>query len=260
MQQTGVTSAGFRNGRGTLAAVGVSVHFAGLRAVDEVDLAVEPHEILGLIGPNGAGKTTLVNALTGFQPLTAGRITLDGADVSRWSANRLARNGVCRTFQAVRLFRDLTVSDNILLGAVGSGAKRREAARTTAALLERMQLEPVADRPAAAIPHGHERRVGIARALATRPRFVLLDEPGAGLNEGESAELVDALRRVRDDFDCALVVIEHDMGLIMQLCERIQVMDHGKTIAIGAPAEVARDAAVLEAYLGRARGVDDADD
>jgi branched-chain amino acid transport system ATP-binding protein len=213
-------------------------------------------EILGLIGPNGAGKTTLVNALTGFQRLTAGRIALGEVDVTGWSANRLARKGICRTFQSVRLFPDLTVYENVEMGAIGAGASRRESMGRTEGLLERMQLESVADRPASAIPHGQERRVGIARALATAPRFLLLDEPGAGLNELESAELVSALRHIRDDYGCALVVIEHDMGLIMQLCERIHVVDHGKTLAIGAPAEVARDPAVLEAYLGSGRSVD----
>jgi branched-chain amino acid transport system ATP-binding protein len=234
----------------SLQASGVSVHFAGLRAVDGVDLAVEQGEILGLIGPNGAGKTTLVNALTGFQRLTAGRIAVDGHDVTGWSADRLARRGVCRTFQAVRLFPDLTVFENVRLGAVGTGASHGEAARRAELMLGLMNAEEIADRPASAIPHGAERRVGIARALATSPRFLLLDEPGAGLNEGESQALVAALRRIRDEFGCALVVIEHDMGLIMRLCERIQVMDHGRTIANGTPGEVACDPAVLEAYLG----------
>jgi ABC-type branched-subunit amino acid transport system ATPase component len=243
----------------TLEARGLSVHFAGLRAVDEVDLTVYPGEILGLIGPNGAGKTTIVNALTGFQRPTAGRIELEGVDVTNWSANRLARNGVCRTFQAVRLFPELTVLENVQMGAVGVGASHREAARRTEALVELMQLETVADRPASAIPHGQERRVGIARALATEPKFLLLDEPGAGLNEGESTDLVASLRRIRTEFGCALAVIEHDMGLIMRLCERIQVMDYGKTIAIGTPTEVARDPAVLEAYLGSKGKPDDAE-
>ena len=243
----------------TLEARGLSVHFAGLRAVDEVDLTVYPGEILGLIGPNGAGKTTIVNALTGFQRPTAGRIALDGDDVTGWSANRLARKGVCRTFQSVRLFPDLTVLENVQMGAIGVGVSHREAERRTESLVELMQLETVADRPASAIPHGQERRVGIARALATKPKFLLLDEPGAGLNEGESSDLVASLRRIRDEFGCALAVIEHDMGLIMRLCERIQVMDYGKTISIGTPTEVARDPAVLEAYLGSKGGRVDAD-
>jgi ABC-type branched-subunit amino acid transport system ATPase component len=242
--------------RETFEATGVAVHFAGLRAVDGVDLRVEPGEILGLIGPNGAGKTTLVNAITGFQRLTAGRIELAGSDVTDWSASSLARKGVCRTFQSVRLFPDLSVRENVELGAIGAGASRRVAGERTEALIERMQLESVAGRDASEIPHGQERRVGIARALATNPRFLLLDEPGAGLNEEESAELLAALRSIRDDFDCALVVIEHDMGLIMQLCERIQVLDHGKTLAIGTPSEVARDPAVLEAYLGSGKAAD----
>jgi branched-chain amino acid transport system ATP-binding protein len=240
----------------TLEARGVSVHFAGLRAVDGVDLTVPEGEILGLIGPNGAGKTTLVNALTGFQGLTAGRIVIDAVDVTGWTANRLARRGLCRTFQAVRLFPDLSVFENVRLGAVGAGMSQREAGRRAEELLALMHAEAIADRPASGIPHGAERRVGIARALATSPRFLLLDEPGAGLNEGESRELVDALRRIRDEFGCALVVIEHDMGVIMRLCERIQVMDHGRTIAIGTPTEVARDPAVLEAYLGSKGAVD----
>jgi branched-chain amino acid transport system ATP-binding protein len=218
--------------------------------VDGVDLTLRKSEILGLIGPNGAGKTTLVNALSGFQRPSSGSVALDGRDVTGWSPNRLARQGLARTFQSVRLFHGLTVAENVELGGVGVGTTRRAARRHATELLERLGLADKADMLAAGLPHGLERRLGIVRSLATRPAFLLLDEPAAGLNEQESDELVQTLTTIRDDFLCGLVVIEHDMRLIMRLCERIQVLDHGKTIAVGAPAEVRADPAVLTAYLG----------
>jgi branched-chain amino acid transport system ATP-binding protein len=246
------------NGAERLEARDLKVHFGGVKAVDGVDLDLRKGEILGLIGPNGAGKTTLVNALSGFQRLTAGRVLLGGEDVTGWSPHRLARRGLTRTFQSVRLFPGLTVLENVELGGVGVGIRRPAARRSARELLERLGLAGKADSLATGLPHGLERRLGILRALAAKPAFLLLDEPAAGLNERESDELVRALTLIRDDFSCALVVIEHDMRVIMRLCERIQVLDYGKTISIGNPTEVRADRAVLTAYLGR-RAVD-ADD
>ena len=246
------------NGDGLLEARDLKVHFGGVRAVDGVGLALRKGEILGLIGPNGAGKTTLVNALSGFQKPTAGTVLLDGADVTGWSPHRLARRGLARTFQSVRLFPDLTVLENVELGGVGVGMRRPAARRWARDLLERLRLADKAALYATGLPHGLERRLGIVRALAAKPAFLLLDEPAAGLNEQESDELVASLSLIRDDFSCALMVIEHDMRVIMRLCERIQVLDHGKTISIGTPTEVRQDPAVLVAYLGR-RAVDAGD-
>jgi branched-chain amino acid transport system ATP-binding protein len=243
------------NGVELLEATGLAVHFGGVHAVDGVDLSLRKGEILGLIGPNGAGKTTLVNALSGFQKLTAGTVRMDGNDVTGLRPNRLARRGLARTFQSVRLFPGLTVLENVELGGVGVGMRRPAARKWARELLERLELDDKAGLYGTGLPHGLERRLGIVRALATKPAFLMLDEPAAGLNEQESDELVGSLTLIRDDFSCALVVIEHDMRLIMRLCERIQVLDYGRTISIGTPAEVRRDPAVLTAYLGK-RAVD----
>jgi branched-chain amino acid transport system ATP-binding protein len=241
-----------------LEARGLKVYFGGVHAVDGVDLVLRKGEILGLIGPNGAGKTTLVNALSGFQKPTAGTVLMNGRDVTGLSPQRLARRGLARTFQSVRLFPGLTVLENVELGGVGVGMRRPAARRWARELLERLKLDDKASLYGIGLPHGLERRLGIVRALAAKPSFLMLDEPAAGLNERESDELIESLTLIRDDFSCALVVIEHDMRLIMRLCERIQVLDYGKTISIGTPAQVRRDPAVLTAYLGR-RAVDAAD-
>jgi len=246
------------NGTQLLEARGLKVHFGGVHAVDGVDLVLTKGEILGLIGPNGAGKTTLVNALSGFQKPTAGTVLMNGRDVTGLSPHRLARRGLARTFQSVRLFPSLTVLENVELGGVGVGMRRPAARKWARELLERLKLDDKTSLYATGLPHGLERRLGIVRALAAKPTFLMLDEPAAGLNEQESDELVSSLMLIRDDFSCALVVIEHDMRLIMRLCERIQVLDYGRTISIGTPAQVRRDPAVLTAYLGR-RAVDAAD-
>jgi branched-chain amino acid transport system ATP-binding protein len=236
-----------------LEARGVDVRFQGVHALAGVDLTLAAGEIVGLIGPNGAGKTTLVNAMSGFQRLTGGTIRLDGVDVTRWPAHRRGRAGVGRTFQGVRAFAGLSGRDNLLAAAYAAGRSARAAAAFAAETLELVGLAGAAAVPAGSLAYGQERRLGIARALCTGPRLVLLDEPAAGLNEQESDELLELLRGVRDRHGCGLLVIEHDMRLIMRLCDRLQVLDHGRTIAAGRPAEVARDPLVLEAYLGRRR-------
>jgi branched-chain amino acid transport system ATP-binding protein len=233
-----------------LVAEGIRVHFEGVRAVDGVDLTLERGQIMGLIGPNGAGKTTFMNAISGFVPLTAGKVTLDGVDVSEWSPQRLVRGGLVRTFQEVATFAGLTVFENVELGALGTGLSRRKARQRAWELIEELGLRHVARLPAAALPHGDERRVGIARAVAAAPKFFLLDEPAAGLDDEESAELTRTIAKIRDQTGCGVLLVEHDMRIIFRVCEQIQVLDYGKSIALGPPAEIRTDRRVIVAYLG----------
>ena len=233
-----------------LRASGVKVHFKGVKAVDGVDLTLRRQEVLGLIGPNGAGKSTLVNALSGFVKTTAGEIHVGDDDVTKWPPYKRARHGLARTFQSVRTFVALTTLENVEAGAVASGLGRREARKWAGEVLDRMGMSSRVDVPASALPQGDERLLGVARALATRPRFLMLDEPAAGLNENESEALVATLRGICDAFDCGLLVIEHDMRVIMSLCDRIHVLDYGRTICTGTPGEVRNDPAVVAAYLG----------
>jgi ABC-type branched-subunit amino acid transport system ATPase component len=228
----------------------VSVHFDGIRAVDEVDLDLVEGEVLGLIGPNGAGKTTLVNALSGFQRPSHGFVRLAGATTTRWSPARLARHRLTRTFQAVRLFPSMTVRENVEVAALVNAGRSALAGTRADDLLVLFGLTGVAGALASSLPYGDERRLGIARALATSPRLLLLDEPAAGLNEEESDRLLEVLASIRTDAGCGLLVIEHDMRLVMRLCDRLQVLDHGRTIFVGSPTDAQRDPAVLEAYLG----------
>ncbi len=229
----------------------VSKHFAGLRAVDAVSLTVTRGEILGLIGPNGSGKTTLINVLSGILPITSGRVRVGRVDITGWPARRIAHRGLVRTFQIVRLFREMTVLENVEVGAVSVQHQRRsraqESAREALDLVGLLRHERLY---AKELPHGQGRLVEIARALATNPSFLLLDEPGAGLNDAESEVLLACLRRIRRDIGCALLVVDHDMRLIMRLCDRIHVLDHGRTIAEGDPSAVRQIAAVRQAYLG----------
>ena len=226
------------------------VHFGGLKAVDEVDLTLYPGEILGLIGPNGAGKTTLLNALSGFQRLSDGTVEMNGRSIARWASHRRARNGLARTFQSVRLFADLTVLDNVEAAGLAVGMRRAVAKRQAVEVLKRFGLIDRAGALARDLPCGEERLVGIARALACEPRYLLLDEPAAGLNEQESEQLRALLIDTRDLVGCGLCIVEHDMRLIMGCCERIQVLASGRTLAEGSPAEIRSDSSVIDAYLG----------
>jgi branched-chain amino acid transport system ATP-binding protein len=230
----------------------VTVRFDALIAVEDVHLALTSREILGLIGPNGAGKTTLVNVIAGAQRPTAGKVFLDTVDITRWPAYRRARSGLSRTFQGGRLFAGLSVIENAEASGVGGGLTRNQARRLGRDLLQRVGLESQMARAAASLPYGDERRLALVRALMHRPSLLLLDEPAAGLNEKESDELCELIESIRDDFHCGILLIDHDMRLVLNVCERIQVLDSGRTIAEGSPTSVARDPAVRTAYLGGA--------
>ena len=240
------------NGSGTaqLVAQDIRVHFEGVRAVDGVDLTLKKGEIMGLIGPNGAGKTTFMNAVSGFVDLAGGSVSVDGVDVTSRSPDRIVKHGVARTFQDVATFPNLTVFENIELGALGGGLGRRQARQRAAELLEQLGLSRLARINASALPHGDERLLGIARAVAIAPKYLLLDEPGAGLDDAESAELTKTIARLRDELGCGVLLVEHDMRVIFGVCERIQVLDYGRSIAVGLPAEIAKSPAVVKAYLG----------
>jgi len=232
----------------------VVVSFEGLVAINHLSLSLPRCEILGLIGPNGAGKTTLVNVLTGFQRPTSGRIRINGEDVTRWQPHMLARKGVARTFQNGRLFRDYTVRENVEVSAIGVGLSRRDAHTRATEILGWMELENEAGVLSDTLPYGVERRVGIARALAAHPRWIFLDEPAAGLNDQECEVLMKTVSRMPKAFGCGVLIIEHNMRVIMNVCERIHVIDFGKTIAEGTPEQVRENHNVIQAYLGKHRG------
>lgn len=235
---------------GSLRAEGISVAFGGLRVLRGVDLTLRRGEALGLIGPNGAGKTTLVNVLSGFLAPDAGTVRLDGADVGGRSPARLARIGLGRTFQAALPFPHLSGLESAAVGAMGVGVAKREAVALAADVLARLGMGEQAALPAGSLPPASQRLLGVARALAAGPRYLLLDEPAAGLSEAEAEELVAILRGVLEDFGCGILLIEHEMSVVMGLCPRVQVIDDGVTLRIGSPTEVQADPAVVEAYLG----------
>jgi branched-chain amino acid transport system ATP-binding protein len=228
----------------------VSRAYEGVQALRDVTLELHRHEVVGLIGPNGAGKSTLVNVLTGFDLPDAGTVELEGRDVTRWSPHRRGRHGLARTFQHSRSFRDLSVRENVEVAGLGSGASPRVARQRADELLERLQLTRYAATRAGSLAHGDERRLGVARALATDPRFVLLDEPAAGLPEAEVPDFADVVRSVRRDHDAGVLLIDHNMALVMGVCDRIHVLDHGATLAEGTPEEIRGNLDVAAAYLG----------
>jgi branched-chain amino acid transport system ATP-binding protein len=223
-----------------------------VRALAGVTLTVGRGEVVGLIGPNGAGKSTLVNLVSGFDRPDAGSVHLGDDDVTRWSPHRRGRRGLARTFQHSHAFRSLSVRENVEVAALGVGASSGEATRRADTLLGRLGLTPHGAAPANSLSHGDERRLGVARALATRPRFLLLDEPAAGLPEAEVPDFAAIVRSVSADDDVGVLLIDHNMALIMEICDRICVLDQGRVLAEGAPAEIRSNIDVAAAYLGEA--------
>ena len=244
----------------------LGIDFGGLTAVDGFDITIGPTEISGLIGPNGAGKTTIFNLLTGVYQPTRGSVLIKGIDIKGMPTFKVNKLGIARTFQNIRLFSDMTALDNVKVGMhnemkcsfvasllrLPSYYKAEKKANEKAMeLLKFMGLADIADQKAGSLPYGVQRRLEICRALASNPAIILLDEPAAGMNPSETAELMHQIRRIRDNFQIAIFLIEHDMNLVMNVCEAIVVVSYGKIIAKGTPDEIKNDPAVIEAYLGR---------
>lgn len=237
----------------TLTLVDGAVHFDGVKAVDGVSISVSSGEVVGLIGPNGSGKTTTLNLISGVLKPTSGKVEFNGRDISRIRMRKRARLGIVRTFQSVRVFGRMTVAENIEVAALAGGLGRSAARQLVEEILEELQLESIANTQTDECPGGLIRKTGIARALACRPKFLLLDEPAAGQNESEAVELIDAVRSIAQHRKCGILLVEHDMSVVMSTCDRLHVLDSGKTVIEGLPKEVRSNPQVAEIYFGKRR-------
>jgi branched-chain amino acid transport system ATP-binding protein len=233
-----------------LGASNVSVSFDGLKALSDVVLDIPPARVTGLIGPNGAGKTTLVNVLTGFQAPDQGQVLLDGEALGGLTPHAIRRLGIARTFQSGRLFGELPVIDNLEVTGIGLGLSRHEAAAKAEAMLDWLGIGALADRAASGLPYTDERRVAIGRALMMEPRYLLLDEPAAGMSAEEAQDLIRLIRRIIAEMKCGVLLIEHNIGLVLNICDHIHVLDSGEIIEDGAPAEIKASEKVRHAYMG----------
>jgi branched-chain amino acid transport system ATP-binding protein len=234
----------------SLSASLVSVSFEGLKALSNVSLDVPREKVTGLIGPNGAGKTTLVNVLTGFQAPTSGQVTMEGLDIGGIAPHIIRQKGIARTFQSGRLFADLSVLDNLEVTGVGLGLSRKLAAAKADAMLDWIGISHLADRAAGGLPYTDERRVAIGRALMLEPRYLLLDEPAAGMSADEAIDLTKLIRRIVAEVKCGVLLIEHNIGLVLNICDYIHVLDSGEIIEVGTPAVIKASEKVRHAYMG----------